>query len=246
MGRERIKVLTIAGFDPSGGAGVLADCKVFENQKMLGMAVVTANTVQTEDTFFAANWISAEVIEQQLQVLLYRYSFDWVKIGLIENATILEKIIHLLKAANPKTKIIWDPVLAASSGGDFDLTRFNSWDSFLSVLYAITPNTLEYAALFNQLDAKTLAKRYQLAIYLKGGHAIKKGVDYLYTPLGQCHTLNPKAICELDKHGTGCIFSAAWLSYLALDFPVLKAAFRAKKYVSTCLSSNESKLAYHR
>ena len=96
MPKVRPYCLTIAGFDPSGGAGVLADIKTFEQNKVQGLAVITANTIQTEDSFEKINWIEESMVVDQLMTLLNRYEIKFVKIGLIQSGEFLEKIISLL------------------------------------------------------------------------------------------------------------------------------------------------------
>src|SRR5580658_4553791 len=89
-------VLTIAGFDPSGCAGILADIKTFEAHGVYGMAVCTANTLQTASQFEKANWIQQDEIIGQLNLLLRENSFEYVKIGLIENLEILSAVVNAL------------------------------------------------------------------------------------------------------------------------------------------------------
>lgn len=246
MVKNRPKILTIAGFDPSGGAGVLSDIKTFEQNKTLGFAVVTANTIQTENKFHSINWIEKKMILTQLQFLLNQYTFDWVKIGLIEDVDILTSVITKLKTHNAKVKIIWDPILQATSGGDFDEKRFSNTTEILKNIYAITPNLSEYQMLFGTNFPLNLATQNNLFVLLKGGHADQKGRDLLYSPSGKSFPLNPKKVVELDKHGTGCVLSAAWLSYLSRRFPPLKSMARAKNYLEKRLLSNPTRLAYHK
>src|ERR1700729_4382873 len=104
-------VLSIAGFDPSGGAGILADIKTFEAQQTLGLGVCSALTYQTENTFEGVTWVNKDTIIKQLAPLLKAYSIDYVKIGLIENMEVLNSIIDYLLGKNPSMRIIWDPIL---------------------------------------------------------------------------------------------------------------------------------------
>ena len=75
MSKKNNYILTIAGFDPSGGAGILADVKTFEQNKCIGMAVQTANTIQTEDEFLSVNWVNEDIVIKQLEKLLIKYTF---------------------------------------------------------------------------------------------------------------------------------------------------------------------------
>ncbi len=238
MPKIRPFCLTIAGFDPSGGAGVLADCKTFEQNKTQGLAVITANTMQTEDSFNRVDWIAEEIILEQLQLLLDRYKIQYIKIGLISSGELLTKIISVLneKCLNPT--IVWDPILSASAGGKFNEKRFNEFlksESCKNLI--ITPNLPEYELLELKNSSNT--------IYLKGGHAENKGKDILYFD-GKQFPFAPQIKTDFLKHGTGCIFASAVLSNLALDYPLIKACLRAKRYVEKRIVSNPSMLAYHK
>src|SRR5690606_29234163 len=114
--KKRPYILSVAGFDPSGGAGILADIKTFEAYKTIGLGVSTALTYQTEDSFLGLDWQSEKQIDMQLEPLLKRYPIKFAKIGLVESLKSLSQIIEVLKHYNPGMKIIWDPILKASAG----------------------------------------------------------------------------------------------------------------------------------
>ena len=238
MPKVRPYCLTIAGFDPSGGAGVLADCKTFEQNKTQGLAVITANTLQTEDSFNRVDWIANDLILEQLHLLLDRYKIQFIKIGLISSGDLLEKIIRILHEKCDDPTIVWDPILSASAGGEFDTKRFNEFlknDICKNIL--ITPNLPEYKSL--ELNKQTST------IYLKGGHSEHLGKDVLYFG-GKEFPFSPHVKTDFSKHGTGCIFSSALLANLALEYPMIKACLRAKRYVEKRIISNPTLLAYHK
>jgi hydroxymethylpyrimidine/phosphomethylpyrimidine kinase len=134
-------VLTIAGFDPSGGAGVLADCKTFEQHGVYGFGVCTAWTVQTDDSFLQLHWLTAEQIIEQLQPLLKKFVVSACKIGIIHSPETLIEVIRLLKEHNPAIHIVWDPVLKASAGYDFHAVKsFHSLEAILASVSLVTPN----------------------------------------------------------------------------------------------------------
>lgn len=238
MPKVRPYCLTIAGFDPSGGAGVLADCKTFEQNRTQGLAVITANTMQTEDSFKRVDWIADEIILEQLNLLLDRYQIQFIKIGLIFSGDLLEKIIHILNEKCNKPTIVWDPILSASAGGEFDLKRFHDFlksQSCKNII--ITPNLPEFELLKLEKSSNV--------IYLKGGHSQNKGKDVLFFE-GKEFPFAPQVKTDFSKHGTGCIYSSALLSNLALEYPMIKACLRAKRYVEKRIVSNPSLLAYHK
>ena len=103
---KRPYVLTIAGFDPSSGAGLTADVKTFEALKCYGLSVCTANTIQNDMEFEACHWTDLEIIKNQIELLFKRFSIDFVKIGIVENWGVLEEIVGFLIAKNPTVKIL--------------------------------------------------------------------------------------------------------------------------------------------
>ncbi len=240
-------LLTIAGFDPTGGAGILADIKTFEQNKCVGMAVQTANTVQTENTFTAVNWVDDAIIFNQLNSLLKQYQFNFVKIGLIKDLVLLEKIVDRCLEANPDTKIIWDPVLKASAGFDFnhDLSILNQ---ILPKLYLITPNWNEIKSLTGNEDAMSAAKTLSqyVKVLLKGGHNLTApGKDY-WLDNSSIKTFNPKPARFHEKHGSGCVLSAAVLANLSKGYSVQKSVLRSKRYIEGFLSSHPSLIGKHK
>jgi hydroxymethylpyrimidine/phosphomethylpyrimidine kinase len=249
MPYHRPIVLSIAGFDPCGGAGVLADMKAIEQQRCLGMAINTAYTTQVEDRFISMKWASLEEIGTSITPLMERYRIDFVKIGIVENLHTLYEIVKLLKQKNKEVKIIWDTVLVASSHFKFiDSIDQALLKEILKDLYLITPNTPEAITLSGHLDEMSAAK--SLAVHchvlLKGGHSqTEKGSDHLFYK-GQCFKLKAGSTQVLSpKHGSGCILSSAITANLALGNDLENACKKAKHYIETILNSNPNLLAYH-
>ena len=157
MSKKNKYILTIAGFDPSGGAGILADIKTFEQYQCVGMGVQTANTIQIENEFLSVNWIDENIVISQLELLLTKYRFSYVKVGLIPSLEFLQNVISIIQLNNNHTKIIWDPILSASTGFDFN-HNLNDLESILKQVYLITPNWNEVKKLSKQTDAIKGAK----------------------------------------------------------------------------------------
>lgn len=242
-------VLSIAGFDPCGGAGVLADVKTFEQHKCLGMAINTSITDQVEDKFLAVKWFSANEIIDHIKTLTSKYKIDFVKIGIIENLNTLKTIVTFLKQQNKTICIVWDTVLSASSGFQLiDSIDENKLSDVLKNIFLITPNTNEaktLSGLDNELEAANYLSHY-CNVLLKGGHsASEKGVDHLYYNNKQIkiQTENTKELSP--KHGSGCILSSSIVSNLALGNDLETACVRSKKYIENILNSNSNLLAYH-
>ena len=252
----RPTVLSIAGYDPSGGAGLLADIKTFEALKVYGLGVQTALTWQNESEFERIEWKPVSDVISQLELLFRKSKVDYAKIGLVENATTFGEIVDYLQVSNPKIHIIWDPILQASAGFDFHSSSSQSdWQNYLSKLYLFTPNRLELQWLSQSSDEISAAQYFAryCHVFLKGGHRVDKlGYDYLAVfkekgeANGKTFSFRPKGERVSAKHGSGCVLSSAITAYLAQGYPLHKACLHAKGYVTRFLSSNESLLGYHK
>ena len=171
-------VLSIAGFDPSAGAGILADIKTFEANESYGMGVCTALTYQNHKEFIELEWISSKKILKQIDILFRRTMFNVVKIGLIKNIAILKEIMDHLLHNNSNIKVIWDPVFKASAGYVFHKSiQLNSIKNILNKLYLLTPNLDEAGIIFGKLNdsfniiTDLLKTKSICPVLLKGGHS---------------------------------------------------------------------------
>lgn len=132
MSANRPFVLTIAGFDPSGGAGILADIKTFEQHHVYGLAVNTGNTIQTENEFFEMQWTDIAFVLNSVEKLFGNYTIKAAKIGIVPSLNYLKEIVFAVKRLSPKTKIIWDTVLKSSS--EFNFITIESQDDLIEIL----------------------------------------------------------------------------------------------------------------
>lgn len=250
MKYKRPIVLSIAGFDPTGGAGVLADVKTCEQHGCLGMAVLTANTNQTETEFLSVDWLDKQTIIAQLEPILSTYELSALKIGIVENLDTLLELVSFVKRLKPAIPIVWDPVLSASSG----FVLHQSWNEetlsqVLGLIDLITPNVHEVRRIAGIEDE--IEGAFQLAklthVLLKGGHSsFRLGVDLLFEggiPREIPSKSDPSKFAA--KHGSGCILSSAIASNLALGKSLLESCQESKAYIEKRLSSNEYLLAYH-
>ena len=242
-------VMTIAGHDPSGGAGLTSDCKTFEQLKVQGLTVCTAVTVQTEDQFHSVNWVNNNLVLEQVDTLIQRYHPGVVKIGLIQSATLLQQIIQQLQKQLNNTFIIWDPILSSSSGFYFH-NDIQDFESTLVAVSLLTPNRIEAEKLFGSNDARFIQDRcrdmHLQAVLLKGGHSIRnKGDDLLITCNDIINIKGEQQHLVSDKHGTGCILSAAIAAELAKGNNLVQSCITGKRYVERIMSSNKSLLGFH-
>lgn len=250
MGNLRPTVLSIAGLDPSAGAGLMADIKTFEANHVYGLGVPSAITIQHDLHFKQVEWVPLANIIDQIELLKERFNIGFIKIGLIENLTVLDELLTQLSVSIPNASIIWDPVMKASAGHAFhseiDLHLIRH---ICKKIYLLTPNIPEAIQLSANSDAFENAKELSSLcnVYLKGGHAeSQKGKDYLFMKNGKKFSLNPKQKNVTAKHGSGCVLSAAVTSYLAKEIKLHAACLKAKTYTSRFLSSNSTLLGYHK
>lgn len=250
MGNVRPTVLSIAGMDPSAGAGLMADIKTFEANQVYGLGIPSAITNQHDLCFKHVDWIPLPKIIDQVELLKERFKIDFIKIGLIENLMVLNKLLTHLTDTLPNASIVWDPVLKASAGHTFhseiDLQLIKD---ICKKIYLLTPNVPEAIALSKNADAAENAKELSAFcnVYLKGGHAEhEKGKDHLFTKDGKNFSFNPKQRTITSKHGSGCVLSAAVTSYLAREMKLHASCLKAKAYTSRFLSSNSTLLGYHK
>lgn len=246
MQTERPFVMSIAGFDPSGGAGLLADIKTMEQFKVQGLGVCTAMTLQTESRCLSLNWQPLDEIIKAIEVLMKSYDVQGVKIGVVKDAEFLSEIIKTIKLNNSETKIVWDPVLKSTSEFSFfDLNTIPELENVLKQIDLITPNYHEYQVLngthlFSQSGSSC-------SVLIKGGHREDKiGTDVLIENGKEIIIeSNDKASVFYSKHGSGCVLSSAIASYLALGNNLEEACRNGKLYIEKFLTSNPTLLGFH-
>lgn len=249
MKYNRPIVLSIAGFDPTGGAGVLADVKTFEQHHCLGFGILSATTLQTETQVISVNWLSDQQIISQLEPLVSQNEVAAIKIGVIEQVHVLKKVVGWLRERISDIFIVWDPVLSASGGMQF----FAEWEQeklfeVLKSVDLITPNALEVcrlASMDNESDAAEKLSSY-CHVLLKGGHSVDHpGADRLFSKGVGTNLFEAKGGNCFPKHGSGCILSSAIAANIALGKSLDEACRLGKEYIEKRLQSNEHLLAYH-
>jgi hydroxymethylpyrimidine/phosphomethylpyrimidine kinase len=246
MQTERPFVMSIAGYDPSGGAGLLADIKTFEQLKVQGLGVCTAMTLQTESQCLSLNWQPLEEILSAIDVLMKNYHLEVVKIGVIKDAEFLSEIIKIIKINNSETKIVWDPVLKSTSEFSFfDLNTISELENVLKQTDLITPNYNEYKVL--QKNCLFEKSENTCSVLIKGGHREDKiGTDILIEN-GKEVSIYPtdETSVYYPKHGSGCVLSSAIAGHLALGENVENACRNGKLYIEKFLTSNSTLLGFH-
>lgn len=248
MSANRPIVLSIAGFDPSGGAGVLADIKTFEQHQVTGFAITTANTIQTEKEFFEIEWTDLSFVIRSIEKLFKNYEIKAVKIGIVPSLHYLNQILSAIKVVSPATKIVWDPVLKSTTAFEF-MTIEDQLDlnKMLSKIDLITPNYNEIEILFPGFISNKLWLKNEIStsVLLKGGHNPSEiGTDRLFLQ-DEIIDLLPSAKECFGKHGSGCVLSSAIAANLALNQFKKEACKNAKTYIEKYLSSTSTLIGYH-
>ncbi|WP_454047706.1 hydroxymethylpyrimidine/phosphomethylpyrimidine kinase [Chryseobacterium sp. Marseille-Q8038] len=243
--QERPYVISIAGFDPSGGAGLLSDSKTFEQSKVMGLGVCTALTLQTASQCLSLEWRPVKEITEAIQVLMENYPVSAVKIGIVKDAEFLSKIVETVKESNSEVKIVWDPVLKSTSQFTFfDLETLPQLKNTVNKLSLITPNYNEYSVL---KENNLLPDTHQCALLIKGGHREDHlGTDVLVENEKETLLLpREKSTAYFPKHGSGCVLSSAIAAELAKGENRETACRNGKSYIEKFLKSNPTLLGTH-
>jgi len=247
--KDHTYILSIAGLDPSSGAGITSDIKTFEAHGFYGLTVCTGVTVQNDVDFKHCEWISQEVILSQIETLFNRFEINIVKIGIIESWHLLSVVLDKLHALNSEVKIILDPIIKATAGFDFHTTENQELlDVIWEKCYIITPNYDEIKLLYPTLDIEDTLEHISGStnIYLKGGHREdKKGWDELYHSGIVIVNIPPNTENISEKHGSGCVLSSSLACNIALEQELEDACKSTKHYTETFLNSNKSLLGNH-
>ncbi|NTW50104.1 MAG: bifunctional hydroxymethylpyrimidine kinase/phosphomethylpyrimidine kinase [Chlorobiales bacterium] len=250
MIKKYYRLLTIAGSDSSGGAGIQADLKTFAALGCYGMSVITALTAQNTVGVTGIYAVPPEFIAKQIDAVLSDIGADAVKIGMLGTAEVTETVASKLKAHGVLTVVV-DPVMVAKSGDK--LLQDNAVTALRTKLFPlatlITPNLPEAGVLLNRAvetrkemeqAARDLQKLGPKAVLVKGGHAEgNESPDCLITEDGAIHWLEGTRINTPNTHGTGCTLSSAIAAYLGKGASVADAVRQAKKYISEAIRAGK-------
>jgi len=242
--------MSIAGFDPSSGAGVTADIKTMEVHEVYGLGICSAITCQNEDEFASVDWLSADKIIAQAEMQFKKHPISVVKIGIIESLSTLNKVIDRLKQLKPDVKIIWDPVIKSTSGFSFHSSIDKSiLNEILRKIYLVTPNALESRNLFDTDNPEKIRGIIKSGgfcnVLLKGGHIQSDVVNDFLIMHNDTRVFEGGRYSGIQKHGTGCVLSSAIASRIARGVGLESACEKGKKYTERFILSNNLRLGYH-
>ena len=240
-------VLSIAGSDSSGGAGIQADLKTMCAHGVFGMSAITAMTAQNTMGVTSIMESTPDFLAAQIDACLSDIPADAVKIGMLPSTELLDVVVEKVKEYNVKNLVV-DPVMVSTSGSK--LMKDSVGDRMSKMLFplckVITPNIPETQALTgmdisNEDDmeqaAKLLNKQYGCAALVNGGHSIADANDVLC--MGEkLIRFRGKRIDNPNTHGTGCTLSSAIASNLALGYDLVDAASFSKEYLTRAIAAN--------
>lgn len=238
------KVLTIAGSDCSGGAGIQADIKTITAHKMYAMSAITALTAQNTTGVYGILDAGADFVGLQLDCIFQDIYPDAVKIGMVANKDIIKMIANKLVEYKAKN-IVADPVMVSTAGSRLMEEDASTVliEKLLPLATIITPNLPEAEVLCNfpiknQDDcikaAETIAQKIPTAILIKGGHLSDTADDLLWNN-GSVHWFKGERIDNPNTHGTGCTLSSAIASNLAAGHDLVTSIQNAKNYITGAL-----------
>lgn len=250
------KVLTIAGFDGSGGAGIQADIKTFQALGSYAMSVLTALPVQNTVGVRSCYEIPLKAIEEQLYAIFDDIVPDAIKIGMLFNTDIINLVADFLEEHAKGIPIVLDPVMVAKSGDRLLLENaVNSMKKkVIPMSTVITPNIPEALDLIklnkeikNERDMENVAREIlnmgSQNVLLKGGHLEGEySIDLFLSNTGIIEWLKAERIKTKNNHGTGCTLSAAIATFLSHGFSPLEACKRGKMYLHNALDANKGEV----
>lgn len=243
-------ILSIAGSDPSGGAGIQADLKSIAALGGFGMAVVTALTAQNTRGVTGVHVVPPSFVRQQLDTLADDVRIDAVKVGMLGSAELVTVVQEFI-TEKIRVPVVIDPVMVSTSGSPLlDDDAVSAMCDFLPTGLVITPNLPEAAALADELGldceaghdelAIALAKRFDVAVLLKGGHLEGQAMcrDVL-AHAGEISEFTAERVATDNTHGTGCSLSSAIATLLGQGSDLSSAVHEAKTWLTGALLAGD-------
>ena len=239
-------ILSIAGSDCSGGAGIQADIKAISALGGYAASAITAITVQNTLGVHTVQAMSPEIVRGQIEAVMEDLQPVALKIGMINDIQIVRVISDCIRKYTPKY-IVYDPVMVSTSGRKLmtDEAIEEIKKELLPLVTLATPNLDETAVLIGnpihniqemQEAAKLLTEHYYISILVKGGHLEGDNMcDLLHTSEFIYHIYEEKKIESNNLHGTGCTLSSAIATYLAKGYPLHESIRHAKAYITQAI-----------
>lgn len=241
-----LKILTIAGSDPSGGAGIQADLKTIAAHGHYGMSVITALTAQNTLGVHGVHPIPAVFVRDQLEAVMSDIQPDAIKIGMVYSAEIIQ-ILYDVLMHYPKIPLVLDPVMISTSGRSLldSVALLQLQNKLMPLATLMTPNIPEAECLWgypiNSTDdmlraAKDLHQQLHCPVLIKGGHLKDAASDLLYDA-EHIHWYHGPKLANPNTHGTGCTLSSALACRLAEGFSLVESMTFSKAYLTKAIQS---------
>jgi hydroxymethylpyrimidine/phosphomethylpyrimidine kinase len=238
--------LTIAGSDPSGGAGIQADLKTFHRFGVYGQAVITLLTVQNTRSVTRVESVDPQLVVEQIEAVISDISPDAAKLGALGQRSVVEAVAEAARSFN--FPLVVDPVMISKHGAPLmaEDARRAMLQSIVPVAYLLTPNLHEAEALTGEpirdisgmtRAAELLHKAGAKNVLVKGGHLEGAAIDVLYAD-GQIHQFPAERIDTPHTHGTGCTYSAAITAEIAKRTQIVEAVRIAKEFIDRAIRTN--------
>jgi hydroxymethylpyrimidine/phosphomethylpyrimidine kinase len=245
---DRPVVLSIAGFDPSSGAGITADLKVIASHGCFGVSAITALTVQSTRGVAAVQPVPAPTLAFTLDELASDFEIAAVKVGMLATAEVAKAVADFLEARKPQN-VVLDPIILSSSGSELlDTAGVEILKArLLRAADLVTPNITEALALTslpvgNPEEAFAAARRLQKmgarTVVITGGH-LADNSDFLLTESGGEHVFAGPKLSSQSTHGTGCAFATSIACGLAKGLTLSAAVKQAKDFVRQAIEAAE-------
>ena len=239
------KVLSIAGSDCSGGAGIQADLKTFSAHGVFGMSVIVSVVAENTSRVIDIEDVSPEMIRKQIDAIFEDIEVDAVKIGMLSTPACMEAVAEKIRQYRP-AHVVVDPVMYAKNGCPLmEPTAVNALiETIIPLADILTPNIPEAEQIagmriMSMKGMEEAARKIQTmgcgAVVVKGGHAAGSALDVLYDG-SSIYYFDAPRIVTTNTHGTGCTFSSAIASRLAKGLPMKEAVGLAKDYISTAIA----------
>jgi hydroxymethylpyrimidine/phosphomethylpyrimidine kinase len=248
-------LLSIAGSDPSGGAGIQADLKTMTAIGVYGAAAITCLTIQNSYGVQGVQSLSVDFIHEQIQAVLVDHNVTHIKIGMTGNIAVINCLAKLLDTFNGE--VIFDPVLSSTTGEPLleDDALLTIKGRLLPVVSYLTPNISELQLISGNKTitdnndalncAKKLLQKYpdMKAIVVKGGHLLESRThisDFLVQQGGRIIESRRKRLHNPNLHGTGCTYSSALSSYLCLNNEIVASFMKASEYMNNVIQAGNN------
>ncbi len=248
--KNYIRILSIAGSDSGGGAGIQADLKTIAALGCYGMTAITAITAQNTCGVMGIQAVTPDMLAAQIKAVVTDIGVDAVKIGMLHDPEVVHVVASAIKEYK-LTRVVLDPVMVATSGDALIAppTITVLVNELFPLVSVVTPNLDEASLLLQRplasradldLAAHDLCKMGAQAVLVKGGHLAGDEVTDVLLSEGVLQSFSSTRIRSQNTHGTGCTLSSAIACYLGMGYPLAKAVAAARSYILQAIAAGSN------